>query len=296
MAARDRKHEVSRWALSRRRVGAWGAVALLAALLLGCAEINVAERLAYHPTREPYETPEGCVDVFFETVDRLTLHGCFLRAEPSDARVPSPAVLFAHGNAGNLRNHDVFVRFLHERGLHVLVFDYRGYGRSAEAPITRQAITRDTQAAYDHLRSRPEVDADRIGIYGMSMGGQPALQVAAANPEIRSVATLATFSSWEGIANDFLPLLGPALIEDGSDAVVAAAKLGSRPYWIGHGDADEIVDARHAPILAGAARRAGVPVELHIYRRGSHVDLLRTHPDSARSLGAFFVRTLEAAL
>ena len=39
-----------------------------------------------------------------------------------------------------------------------------------------------------------------------------------------------------------------------------------------------------------------VPVELHIYRRGSHVDLLWTHPDSARSLGAFFVRTLEAAL
>jgi len=253
---------------------------------------NIAERMAYWPGRAPFTTPDGYVDVRFETEDGVSLHGWFMPARGVEPGERAPAVLHTHGNAGNIRTHAVFSDFLRDHGFHVLVFDYRGYGRSDDAWIDRETLVIDARAAFEFLRARPDVDPERIGVYGHSLGGQPALRLAASEPRIRAVATLSTFSSWEGVAHDYAPFLGPLLMHEGHDAVDAAARLGDRPYWIGHGQADVIVDARHAPILANAARDAGIEHELHTYPNGNHINLIWTHPESAGSIARFFQRTL----
>ena len=280
-----------RWARRSARLAVLFAAATAALVALG-AIVNIGERFAYFPSRDPFKTPDRYIDVSFKTEDGLTLHGWFIPARNRDTDTPAPAVLHAHGNAGNIKNHDAFSRFIADHAMHVLVFDYRGYGRSDDAPINRHTLLTDARAAYEFLRARPDVDPERIGVYGMSLGGQPALQLAAREPDIRAVATLSTFSTWEGIAHDYLPYLGPVIMHDGLDAVDAARRLADRPYWIAHGGSDFIVDARHAPILADAARRAGADVELHTYPNGNHISMLWTHPESAESLSEFFARTL----
>jgi len=275
----------------RRRLIAYVLVPVV--LLAAGAALNIGERMAYWPERDPFTTPDGYVDVRFTTEDGLALHGWFIPARGVEPGAHAPAIIHTHGNAGHIKNHAAFSRFLRDYGFHVLVFDYRGYGRSDDAWINRASLVTDTRAAYTYLRARPDVDPDRIGIFGHSLGGQPALQFAAREPAVRAVATLSTFSSWEGVAHDFAPVLGPLLMHEGLDAVDAVGDLGDRPYWIGHGGSDFIVDARHAPILARAAQDAGIEHELHTYPNGNHISLLWTHPECAESIAAFFERAFD---
>ena len=254
--------------------------------------MNIGERFVYFPTRESFDTPAGFEDVTFRNDSGHTLHAWFLPARGAQPGETRPAVLHAHGNAGNVSLHSGFSSFLTNRGLHVLVFDYRGYGRSHDAPINRRALLEDTQAALAYLRTRSDVDPDRIGLYGVSLGGVPALNTAALDDRVPAVATLSAFSSWKGVANDHAPVVGPLLIRAGLDPIDAVRQLGHRPVLLVHGDADAIVPYHHMARLETAAREAGVPVMTHTAHDADHNDLIFTHPAASEALADFFVEHL----
>ncbi|MEQ8770828.1 MAG: alpha/beta fold hydrolase [Phycisphaerales bacterium] len=271
-----------------------GRAALSVALLLGVvlwigACMNLGERLAYFPSRDAFVTPAGVEDVSFRSADGTALHGWFMPAAGGER---GPVVVHAHGNAGHIANHAAFSAFLRERGIHVFLFDYRGYGRSADVRPTRAALIEDTRAALRAARGHPLADPDRVGMYGVSLGGAFALPVAAEDERVRVVVTLSAFSTWRGVAHDWAPALGPVLIRGGHDPEDAAARLGDRPYLIAHGDADRVIHPRHAQRLRDSSRSAGVQAEIMIVPGADHNSILQTHPEAADAIAAFFTEHL----
>jgi dipeptidyl aminopeptidase/acylaminoacyl peptidase len=246
------------------------AIAFAAApfLVPGCIEASAF----YHPASHGRAAPALAEDVRFATTDGLTLHGWFIPAK--DAPSPAPTVLHVHGNAGDVSNHRPACEYLAEQGYNVLLFDYRGFGASDKPRglLRRDKLVEDTRAALDYLLTRPDVDRDRIAIFGYSLGAVLGL-AAADRPEVRAVVAFAGFSSWKGVASDHGGVLGKVFIARGYDATESVKRLGDRPLLIVHGTADRVVPYRHAELIYAAAAEAGVRADLLPVPQGSHVSI-----------------------
>ncbi len=141
----------------------------------------------------PYE------DVRIRVPDGPLLHGWMIPCAGARA-----TLLFFHGNAGNIGDRVENLKLLHELGLRVLIFDYRGYGLSEGTP-SEQGLYQDARAAFDYLRSRNDVDPDRIALFGRSLGGAVAVDLATRVPCWRLILE-STFTSLSDMARQVLPL------------------------------------------------------------------------------------------
>ena len=260
MKAADEAQVESGWKPGRaftrvwwRRIAIRAAVVLFAILVVRMTHI-VESLTFYFPSRAAFVTPANAEDVTFVARDGVKLHGWFVRASDAKPGEVRPVIVHTHGNAGNIADHLAFSEHLAQAGFHVFLFDYRGYGRSdAKRLITRDDLVRDAHAALDAVIARSDVDREAIGVYGVSLGGVPALAIAAQRPIVKAVCTVSAFSSFPAVAQDVLPVLGPVLIPTGAAPRNFAAQL-RVPYLIVHGTADEVVSARHAEILEAAAK------------------------------------------
>jgi dipeptidyl aminopeptidase/acylaminoacyl peptidase len=268
----------------------------LAALLWGVKISGCADRMFFYPISGTYQTHPRAEEVWFTNEERR-LHGWWFPArDPRDperlADTPAPTIVFCHGNAFNIKRHTAFMEFLPSEGFNVFLFDYRSYGMSAKGPLHRDGLIHDANAAVDYVFSRDDIDPARVGLYGMSLGGTIGLAAAAADDRLAAVCSLATFSTWESVAGDFVPGLGPWLISDGRNAVDSAAALGDRPLLLIHGTDDRIVRYRHAPLIRDAASEAGVAVELLTIDGADHIGWVESHPAMRDAIGAFFAEHL----
>ena len=93
-------------------------------------------------------------------------------------------VLFLHGNAGTIASRVNIVRYeqLRSLGVNVLAAEYRGFGGLDGVP-SEPALYTDARAAYDHLRNQLHVPAQRIAIYGWSLGAAVAVDLASKVPQ-----------------------------------------------------------------------------------------------------------------
>ncbi len=252
-----------------------------------------ADRMFFYPIAGEYKPPSGAEEVWFNNEGRQ-LHGWWFPAR-SDALAPdelAPTVVFCHGNAFNIKRHTAFMEFLPGEGFNVFLFDYRSYGMSDKGPLHRDGLIHDANAAIDYVFTRDDIDPELVGLYGMSLGGTIGLAAAAEDKRIAAVCSLATFSTWEGVSSDFVPVLGPWLISPGRDAVNSAAMLGDRPLLILHGTKDRVVNFRHAALIVEAAEVAGVDVEFKQFEGAGHIGWVESNPEMRDSIGAFFAETL----
>jgi abhydrolase domain-containing protein 17 len=90
-------------------------------------------------------------------------------------------LLYLHGNYEDLGSLGEYIPGFLEAGYAVFAFDYRGYGRSG-GKASEDNVYADTQLAYDHLRQKLGVPAERIVPFGYSLGGGPAVELALHNP------------------------------------------------------------------------------------------------------------------
>jgi dienelactone hydrolase len=131
--------------------------------------------------------------------------GAVLRAwfyAASGATAPAPCVVMAHGWSSTKRMYlDRFAEVFAESGLAVLVFDNRGWGDSGTAPgkprheIDPWEQIRDYQHAITYAQNRPEVDLDRIGVWGTSFSAAHGFVVAAIDRRVKAVSGQAPFIS-----------------------------------------------------------------------------------------------------
>lgn len=251
-----------------------------------------ADRMFFYPFRGTYPTHPRAQEVWFENEGR-NLHAWWFPAMGgSIGDDPAPTIVFCHGNAFNIKRHTAFMDFLPGEGFNVLVFDYRSYGMSDKGPMHRDGLIHDAGAAIDYVFSRDDIDPERVGVYGMSLGGTIGIAAAAEDDRIAAVCSLATFSTWEGVSGDFAPFIGPWLISPGRDAVDTVTELGERPLLIIHGTDDSIVDYRHAALIVEAAEAADVDVELQSFDGAGHINWMEKYPEMRDAIGVFFRETI----
>ena len=123
------------------------------------------------------------VDLDFETEDGMgTLDAYFIPAHGENAALADTTLIYSHGNRGGIEHYLPRIRMLHEWGVNILAWDYRGYGKSSSsddptAYPTQDQFLSDSRLAVDVLRpSAP--NPDKVFLYANSVGGIPAVEQA----------------------------------------------------------------------------------------------------------------------
>lgn len=242
----------------------------------------LANSLLYFPARgieyTPGEAGLAFRDVEIPTEDGQRLHGWWIPA-------PAPSlghVLLCHGNAGNVGDRVLHARLLVGAGLDVLLFDYRGYGRSTGSP-DEQGTYRDARAARAALLRQPGTDASRLVYLGESLGGAVALALALESPP-RGLVLQSTFTSVRDMGRLHYPFVPAALVPDAYPSLRRVRELRA-PLLVLHGDSDDIVPLSHGQALYEAARE---PKQLRVFPRLGHNDLVvLAGPAYAEAIGAW---------
>lgn len=173
--------------------------------------------------------------------------GCDRARPTADGR--RPAVIFCHGNAELIDHWPLALRRYRELGMHVLLPEYRGYGRSGGRPSEREIVA-DLVRFHDWLAGHEAVDPARIVFHGRSLGGG----IACALGRQRRPSALvlqSTFVSVPAVARRFgIPR---ALIRDRFESL-AFVESYDGPLLVIHGENDELIPVSHAQRLHAAAR------------------------------------------
>jgi fermentation-respiration switch protein FrsA (DUF1100 family) len=244
-------------------------LAALSLLVGGCMLAAAIEnRIVFFPHPYPIGdwTPDPRVeDVYFETPDGVRLHGWLAVPDGS----PREVVLFNHGNGRNVTTRRHVLDLYRDRmNSTILVYDYRGYGKSAGRPSETGVLT-DARSARRWLAARAGVGEGDVVIAGHSLGTGVAVDLAAADGA-RGLVLEGAFTSLPDVAESHVPFLPVrSVMQTGlqSEAKITAYR---GPLLQVHGDADDVVPYSLGRRLFAAANE---PKEFVTVRGGGHHDL-----------------------
>jgi len=259
----------------RRAVEAAARVMLILIVLLFVSVRLLEGSFIYHPTKFPggdWETPAragaGCEDVFLESGDGVRLHGWFVPAADKGADdAARAAILFFHGNAGNLSHRWSWLRALSRLGADVFAIDYRGYGRSDGEP-SEEGVYLDAEAAYRYLAESRGVSPGRIVVYGRSLGGAPACEVAS-RFECGGLVLHSAFTSAPAMTAQVVPVVPLAWALGTDFDNLSKVSRVEAPLLVIHGRSDEVVPYYMGERLFAAAAE---PKEFVRLERSLHND------------------------
>ncbi|MFC1674777.1 alpha/beta hydrolase [Candidatus Omnitrophota bacterium] len=237
---------------------------LLILLAAGFIYIRLIERRQlFHPVHKVNSSPADIglsfEDCYFKSPDGRKLHGWFIPAQEARS-----AVIFAHGNAGNIGDRLDKIKFFNQLKQNVFIFDYRGYGASQGRP-SEKGMYLDARGAYEYLLSRG-IRADQLIGFGESMGGAILIDLAA-EKKLKALIVESTFSSSKDLVRIFFPWIPYQLFASRLDSE-AKIKSIQIPKLIIHSREDELIPIRLAQKLYQAAPQ---PKEF-LQIRGPHND------------------------
>jgi fermentation-respiration switch protein FrsA (DUF1100 family) len=255
--------------------------------------------MVYHPTpaSEEWDEPSKfnlhVQDVELHTADGTRLHAWWCPVENEKDRAAnnnSEALLYCHGNAGNLSFRAYAIPSWHQY-LHVpiLIFDYPGYGKSAGKPSEKGCYAA-ADAAYDWLTQIKGVPAEKVLIYGGSMGGGVAVDLASRRPH-GALILAKTFTSMPDVGQSIYPWLPVRWVMRNRFDNLAKIRKCQCPIFMAHGTSDNLVPFRLAKELYEAANE---PKHFFILEGRDHNDAyppemfqeLRKFLDSNKSVQA----------
>lgn len=302
-------------------------VALLAGVLLVEAARLVArgaDELIRRESPDPRQSPADYglpyVEVWFLSRDGLRLHGWFIPAQGSPLRSRDDpqwsmgnrgVVIFCHGRFGSKDPDLKYVPDFHAAGYGVLLFDFRGHGRSEGRYSSFGYYERgDLQAAIDLLESK---GIRRVGVLGFSLGGAVGISTAAIDPRIVGVVSDGGYAELSKVvragsvergyppwlSKAFAPLvlwwakrrMGCRLEE--ADPIRWVARIAPRPLFLIHGEIDPYITSDDVRRLFAAA---GEPKELWIAPGAGHRRVEERYPvEYGQRVLGFFDRYLGSA-
>lgn len=229
-----------------------GIVAII--YLLACISILLWQnRLIFVPTKTIQTTPadlglsyqEVWIPVFSKKPEHL--HGWWIPATSAKTGV----LLYLHGNGENIGANVERAMEFHQLGLDILLIDYRGYGQSEGKFPTETQVYQDAQAAWDYLVQKQGISPQNIIVYGHSLGGAIAIDLAVRNSSIRGLIVESTFTSMRDMV-DYQGSYGlfPADLlltqKFNSKSKVHSLKM---PILLIHGTLDDVVPAYMSQVL-----------------------------------------------
>lgn len=230
------------------------------------------KRTIFYPSKKIEVTPKDTGleydDIFFKAQDGIELHGWFI-----PAKNPYATVLYCHGNAGNISHRIEMAYMFNQKSFNFFIFDYRGFGKSLGNPDEKGTYL-DAQAAYNYLVKTKKIAPQKIVIYGKSLGGVIAIDLAT-KLKAGALVSESSFISTKALAKDVYPFLPLWLFVSQRYDAYAKIDKADIPKLIIHSQNDEIVPFHHAEKLFTKAK---APKELYVMR-GGHNDAFYIYRD-----------------
>lgn len=217
-------------------------------------------------------------DIYFTTEDGIRLNGWFIPAVN-----PRATLLYCHGNAGNIGHRLEVIEIFNRLNLNAFIFDYRGYGRSGGVP-SESGLYKDSEAAYDYLVEREDIERDKIIAFGKSLGANVAINLASK----RNFALLIAYGGFTCTYDmgrrifPFLPLF-KWLVTVKYDAKALIKDIHT-PKLIIHSIDDEIIPFELGKRLFEAASR---PKEFYPMRGGHNEAILLNREEFSSRIKTF---------
>ncbi|WP_293125386.1 alpha/beta fold hydrolase [Microcoleus sp. bin38.metabat.b11b12b14.051] len=165
------------------------------------------QRLIFFPNRQLQHTPSlyqlNYQDVWISISNQSGkpkyLHGWWIPAQQPNAAV----ILYFHHNSVNIGANISQALQFHKLGYSVFLFDYRGFGRSQGMFPTESQVYEDAQFAWNYLTQERQIVPSQIVIYGHSVGGAIAIDLAARHPEAAALVVQSSFTSMRDMSKRF---------------------------------------------------------------------------------------------
>lgn len=233
-------------------------------------------RMLFFPTAQITTTPAD-FGMKFEEVwipvgdqgDRI--HGWWIPASRSETGV----LLYLHGNGINIGANVEHANRFHQLGLSVLLIDYRGYGRSEGQFPHEQQVYQDAAASWQYLIQARQVDPQRLFIFGHSMGGAIAVELASRQPDAAGLIVQSSFTSIREMVDlNLVYRIFPIdrLLTQRFESIQKVPQLKMPTLFI-HGLADAEVPAQMSKILYAAAPQ---PKKIYLVPIAGHNNVAAT--------------------
>ncbi|HEX3315140.1 MAG TPA: alpha/beta hydrolase [Gemmataceae bacterium] len=208
-------------------------------------------------TRDWMPAPIGDIqDVDLVTESSVKIHGWYLPCPNSER-----TLLYFHGNGGNLSHRGgSMVKLSKALDTAVFMVDYPGYGKS-EGSTTEAGCYESATAAYDWLIQTQNRDPTQLILYGASLGGAVAAELATRKPH-GVVVLVKTFTSLPDVAANQYPFLPVRWLMRNRMATIDRIRSINSPVLIAHGDADHLIPFAHGQQLFAAALEPKIFVRL----------------------------------
>ena len=193
------------------------------------------------------------------------LNGWWIPAATANAKT----LLYLHGTGANIGANVAHAVRFHQMGFAVLIIDYRGYGRSEGSFPREETVYQDATAAWDYLVKKREIKPSNIIIYGHSLGGAVAINLATQYPEAARLIVDSSFTSIAEIVNarGQFRLFPVALILNQRFESLKKVKLLRMPVLFIHGADDTVIPVNMSKQLYAAAPQ---PKQLFIVPNAGH--------------------------
>ncbi len=215
--------------------------------------------------------------------DGAVIHGWFVEKSKE-----APVILVSHGNAGNISHRLDKLIIFRTAGASVLLYDYRGYGRSSGSP-TELGTYRDAEAAYRWLTEVRGVPPGRIVLYGESLGCGVAVEMSLRHPSAALILESA-FTSVPDMGRLIFPFLPiDRMVRFRYDSIAKIPKV-KTPVLVMHSPQDDIVPFEMGRRLFEAAPEPKTFFEM----TGTHNEgFYDTGPAYGRAIGDFLRKTFK---
>lgn len=171
------------------------------------------------------------------------IHGWWVPANKQEAKV----WVFLHGNGSTIGDEVKRAFCFHQLGYSTFLFDYRGYGRSLDKFPTEASVYEDVEIVWNYLTKERQINPQEIFLYGHSLGGAIAIEMALRHPEIAGLAVEGTFTSMQAMVGHLYRQFGifPVnfLLHQRFDSLNKVQSL-QMPILFLHGNKDGLVPAQ----------------------------------------------------
>ncbi|MBS1599386.1 MAG: alpha/beta hydrolase [Bacteroidetes bacterium] len=218
------------------------------------------------------QSPGNNISVKELNIDILSSDGIKLKATYYSPEKPGPGMLLLHECDMDRKSWTSLAVSLANSGIHVLTFDYRGYGETPAQGSLYEHIATDVDSALAKLMSQPEVDKKRVAVGGASCGVYNSIQLAMRNDHIKALFFL----------TGPIPQQGVAYIKSHPDMPILAIENGDEISWVK--ELDDIIKNSKNPASTMKA-----------YTNGSHgVPIFKKHPEIIATVTNWLAKVLNA--